>query len=130
MKVTVLSGRLTKATANSAGWDVHSSEDRLLIPNEVVTVSTGLRVRMEGCWALVLDRSGLASKWGVSRRAGVIDPDYDKEWRVVMTNEGKEAYQIRKGDRIAQAVFIPISRVEVVGEQVVESDTQRVGGIG
>jgi dUTP pyrophosphatase len=128
MKVTLLSGKLTKATPLSACYDVYAAQDALLTPNSVTVVGTGLRTKMEGCFALLLDRSGLAAKYGVSRRAGVIDTDYDQEWKVVLVHEGKEAYQVRAGDRICQCLFLPIQQVKVVGGEVKE--VERVGGFG
>ena len=130
MKVTVLTGRLTRSTAASVGYDIYSEWDVLIPPQECRVVGTGLRTKMEGCFALLQDRSGLAAKFKVSRRAGVIDPDYADEWRVILANEGLEAYQVRKGDRIAQVLFIPLFAVEVVGDGVTESAAERSGGLG
>jgi dUTP pyrophosphatase len=85
---------------------------------------------MEGCFALICDRSGLAANWGVSRRGGVIDPDYDKEWKVILCYEGRESYCVRAGDRIAQVLFFPLNDIAVVGEGVEVLSTERTGGLG
>lgn len=128
MRVRLLSGELTRATPQSACYDVRASEDRLLVPGEVVLVPTNVKSEMEGCSAFLFDRSGLAAKYGVTRRAGVIDADYRGFWGVVMANEGKEPYQIKAGDRICQCLFVPHFDVEVVGAQVLEEVRQ--GGFG
>lgn len=128
MKVEVVSGRLVKSTPLSACYDVYASKDALLVPHVTTVVETDLRTRMEGCFGLLLDRSGLAAKWGVSRRAGVIDPDYTDFWKVVVVCESMVAYQVRAGDRICQVLFLPLSTIEVVGGEVVQ--TERVGGFG
>lgn len=130
MKVEVLQGRLTKSTQKSACYDLYSTEDVLIRPQTVAVVGTGLVTKLTGCFALMLDRSGLAAKYGVSRRAGVIDEDYPGEWKCVLVNEGQEAYQVRAGDRVAQVLFLPTVAVEVVGEGVTESAVVRTSGLG
>jgi dUTP pyrophosphatase len=67
--------------------------------------------------ALVEDRSGLAAR-GVTTLAGVIDPGYRGEIRVVMTNLGTEPVEIRAGDRIAQLRIV--ERIEASFEVVEE----------
>lgn len=130
MKVTLLSGRLNKSTAQAVGWDIYASEGRLVAPHHPVVIPTGVRTKMEGCFALIQDRSGLAAKFGVSRRAGVIDPDYDKEWGVVLVTDGVEAYQVNAGDRIGQVIFLPLYLIEVVGEGVEVLGVEREFGFG
>jgi dUTP pyrophosphatase len=130
MKVTVVEGRLTKSTVSAACWDIYSTEDVLLPPHSFAVVGTGLKTVMEGCSALILDRSGLAARYGVSRRAGVIDSDYRDEWKVVVHNEGREAYQIKRGDRIAQVLFAPHFDITVEGDGAEQLGVERVGGLG
>ncbi|MGA1984312.1 MAG: dUTP diphosphatase [Acidobacteriaceae bacterium] len=79
--------------------------------------------------ALVEDRSGLAVR-GVTTLAGVIDPGYRGELRVVMTNLGAEAVEIKAGDRIAQLRIV--ARIEAsFGEVTDLGDAARgVGGFG
>jgi dUTP pyrophosphatase len=129
MKVTVLQGELRRSTNDAAGYDLIAVEDRVLYIGCMTPVKTGVITQMEGVYGLIRDRSGLACK-GITTRAGVIDPGYDKEWGVVMMNEGDTAYTIHKGDRIAQVLFIPTSDVIVTGEGVSVSVDNRVGGFG
>jgi dUTP pyrophosphatase len=67
--------------------------------------------------ALVEDRSGLAVR-GVTTLAGVIDPGYRGELRVVMTNLGAGAVEIKAGDRIAQLRIV--ERIAATFEEVAE----------
>jgi len=67
--------------------------------------------------ALVEDRSGLAVR-GVTTLAGVIDPGYRGELRVVMTNLGTQPVEIKAGDRIAQLRIV--ERIEAAFEEVAE----------
>jgi dUTP pyrophosphatase len=67
--------------------------------------------------ALVEDRSGLAVR-GVTTLAGVIDPGYRGELKVVMTNLSAAAVEIKAGDRIAQLRIV--RRIEAEFEEVGE----------
>jgi dUTP pyrophosphatase len=67
--------------------------------------------------ALVEDRSGLAVR-GVTTLAGVIDPGYRGELKVVMTNLGAGPVEINAGDRIAQLRIV--ERIEAAFEEVAE----------
>jgi dUTP pyrophosphatase len=67
--------------------------------------------------ALVEDRSGLAMK-GITTLAGVIDPGYRGEIKIVMTNLTAEPFAIAVGDRIAQLRIV--QRIEATFEEVLE----------
>ena len=93
-------------------------------------VATGIALEFPSTHgALVEDRSGLAVR-GVTTLAGVIDPGYRGEIRVVMTNLGTEPVEIKAGDRIAQLRVV--ERIEASFEVVEElGDAARgVGGFG
>ena len=79
--------------------------------------------------ALVEDRSGLAVR-GVTTLAGVIDPGYRGEIRVVMTNLGAAPVEIKAGDRIAQLRIV--QRIEAAFEEVAElgEAARGAGGFG
>jgi dUTP diphosphatase len=79
--------------------------------------------------ALVEDRSGLALR-GVTTLAGVIDPGYRGEIRVVMTNLGAAPIEIKAGDRIAQLRIV--QRIEASFEEVAElgEAARGAGGFG
>lgn len=79
--------------------------------------------------ALVEDRSGLAVR-GVTTLAGVIDPGYRGELKVVMTNLSAVPVEINVGDRIAQLRIV--QRIEAAFEEVEEhgQTTRGVGGFG
>jgi dUTP pyrophosphatase len=79
--------------------------------------------------ALVEDRSGLAVR-GVTTLAGVIDPGYRGEIKVVLTNLGAAAVEISIGDRIAQLRIV--QRIEASFEEVEElgEAARGIGGFG
>jgi len=67
--------------------------------------------------ALVEDRSGLALR-GLTTLAGVIDPGYRGEVKIVLTNLNAESVQIAAGDRIAQLRIV--QRIEATFEEVAD----------
>jgi dUTP pyrophosphatase len=79
--------------------------------------------------ALVEDRSGLAVR-GVTTLAGVIDPGYRGELKVVMTNLSAAPVEIKPGDRIAQLRIV--QRIEAGFEEVAElgEAARGAGGFG
>jgi len=117
----------------SAGMDLRSAEEKVLLPGERALVKTGIRLEIpEGYEAQVRPRSGLALKHGITvlNAPGTIDADYRGEVGVILINLGSEPFEIKKGDRIAQLVFAPHARA--VFEEVFSLDnTERsTGGFG
>jgi len=110
-----------------AGLDLYSVEEVVLNPGEYKAVPTGVAVQIpEGHFGLIKDRSGLALKNALHCLAGVVDPNYRGEIKVVLINLGKEPVRLEKHTRIAQLLVIPYAAVEV--EEVEElSDTERGG---
>jgi len=99
-------------------------------PGSTQAVATGIALEFPSTHgALVEDRSGLAAK-GVTTLAGVIDPGYRGEIRVVMTNLNATPVEIKVGDRIAQLRIV--QRIEAAFEEVAElGDAARgAGGFG
>lgn len=97
----------SKATEGSIGLDLHSVEPYIVLPGQRVVVSTGLRVSLpQGTYGRIAPRSGLAVKHGLDVGAGVIDPDYTGELRVVLFNhDSMNPFVIRPGWRIAQLII-------------------------
>src|SRR6185436_6306020 len=98
---------------NDAGFDLPSRVDLILAPGERATIPTGIALAIPSGFAgFVLPRSGLASRHGIAlvNSPGLIDSGYRGEIQVVIINtDRQEAFQISRGDRIAQLV---IQRVE------------------
>lgn len=94
--------------------DLHATEDVALEPGLPAAVPTGLAIELPpGYEAQVRPRSGLALRHAITvpNSPATIDPGYRGEVRVILLNLGREVYQVRKGDRIAQMV---IGRYEAV----------------
>jgi dUTP diphosphatase len=104
--------------------DVSAAEPVILAAGETKAVGTGLAFEFPPEFgALVEDRSGLALK-GITTLAGVIDPGYRGELKVVMTNVGSHPFNIQPGDRIAQLRIV--RRIEAEFTEVESlAETQR-----
>ena len=104
--------------------DLSAAESVSLAAGETKAVGTGLAFEFPPEFgALVEDRSGLALK-GITTLAGVIDPGYRGELKVVMTNVGSHLFKIQPGDRIAQLRIV--RRIEAEFTEVESlSETQR-----
>lgn len=121
------------ATAHpgDAGLDLAAAEAAHLGPGERWRVRTGLAIEVpEGHAGLVLPRSGLALKHGISlvNAPGLIDPGYRGEIGVLLLNtDPAEVFRIEPGDRIAQLLIVPFveASVEIVEEL---DETERGGG--
>jgi dUTP pyrophosphatase len=108
--------------------DLYASEAATLDPGATVAVGTGIALEFPSTHgALVEDRSGLAMR-GVTTLAGVIDPGYRGEIRVVMTNLSGAAVEIKAGDRIAQLRIV--ERIEARFEEVTELEEAPRGAAG
>ena len=89
-------------------------------------VSTGIRVAIPpSYYGRLAPRSGLALKHGIDVGAGVIDADYRGDVKVLLFNFGTEAFQVRKGDRIAQLIVEKISPDETMTVVDALDDTVR-----
>ena len=116
------------AHSGDAGMDIYSVENITIAPGKRALVSTGITTEIpEGYVALIWDKSGLAAKSGIKTMAGVIDCHYRGEWKIVLFNTSENNYEVKKGEKIAQALIQPVASPEI--EEVSElSDTSRGEG--
>lgn len=118
-----------RATAGAVGYDLFSTDSYVVLPGRRVVVSTGVAVSLPpGCYGRIAPRSGLAVKHGLDTLAGVVDPDYTGEVKVVLQNLDPQPFVIRPGYRIAQLILeqcVTPEVVEVPGECTALNDTSR-----
>lgn len=112
-----------QAHDDDAGYDLCANEDAVLAPGGGrALIPTGLAVAIPpGYGGFVLPRSGLALEHGVTvlNGPGLIDPQYRGEVKVLLVNTDRhDAYEVHRGDRIAQLVIHAVAYVEW---QVVDS---------
>jgi dUTP pyrophosphatase len=104
-----------------------------LEPSDRALVPTGLVIELpQGYEAQVRPRSGLALKHGVTvlNSPGTIDADYRGEVKALIINLGAETFLIQRGDRIAQLVISPVTRVDIVASGVLGRTERGQGGFG
>jgi dUTP pyrophosphatase len=124
----------TQAHDGDAGYDLHAAEAATIGPGERASIGTGIAVAIpEGQAGLVIPRSGLAARHGISvvNAPGLIDSGYRGEVRVLLLNtDRKEPFTVEPGDRIAQLVLVRVETEQL--EEVAELDetARGVGGFG
>jgi dUTP pyrophosphatase len=122
------------AHPGDAGADLCAAEDVELPPGGRATVGTGVAVAVpEGHAAFVHPRSGLASRHGITvvNAPGTVDAGYRGEVRVVLLNtDQREPFTVRRGDRIAQLVVQPVTRVRFLEVAELPASPRGEGGFG
>lgn len=120
-------------TSGAAGMDLRAAEAVTLKPGARHLVATGLSIALpQGFEAQVRPRSGLAVKHGVTvlNSPGTIDCDYRGEVKVPLINHGQDDFVIARGDRIAQMVIAPVTRIGWSEVEVLEETARGAGGFG
>lgn len=127
-----------RSTKNSAGYDVEAAEDCIIPafkPGQKPTlVKTGIKAYMESDEVLILaNRSSNPGKKGLilANSIGVVDSDYyenpDNDGHIMYAffNFKAEDIEIKKGDRIGQAIF---QKYLVTDNDIAQGE--RTGGFG
>lgn len=129
-------GMPERAHLGDAGYDLRSVERADLAPGARALVRTGISIAIpEGYAGLVLPRSGLAVRHGISlvNTPGLIDSGYRGEIRVPLINhDRKETFLIEEGTRIAQLVLVRAAAAFFAEVEFLESaaDGRSEGGFG
>lgn len=121
------------ASADAAGLDLRAAEAATLAPGARALIATGFAIALpQGFEAQVRPRSGLAAKHGVTvlNSPGTIDADYRGEVKVILINLGPEPFAIARGDRIAQMVVAPVTRVSLMEVTALDDTARGAGGFG
>jgi dUTP pyrophosphatase len=97
-------------------------------------VPAGVAVAIpEGYAGLVLPRSGLAARHGVTvvNAPGLVDAGYRGELTVAMLNTDPSSdYEVHRGDRIAQLVIVAVEQVRFVVVDELPASERGSGGFG
>ncbi|MEX0990743.1 MAG: dUTP diphosphatase [Actinomycetota bacterium] len=123
-----------QAQPGDVGFDLAVLEAVTLQPGERAVVPTGIAVAIpEGYAGLLLPRSGLASKRGLTlaNAPGLIDSGYRGEVQVAIVNlDPSAAVEIRAGDRIAQLVIVAVPEVRASWVDELPASARGQGGFG
>jgi dUTP pyrophosphatase len=127
----------TQGTVGAAGYDLYAAQMTLDEANNCVVVDTGLSTAFAPHHVmLIFGRSGLAMKHGIipANAVGVVDSDYRGPIKVILRSSFKTPMEIMElvqiGDRVAQAVFMPVSNATFFESEDLEASDRGVGGFG
>lgn len=121
-------------SSEAAGFDIAANEYKSIAPQEIAKIKTGLIIESpEGYFLAITARSSTPSKFGVSfpHSIGVIDRDYsgpEDEIIIQVYNFTQNRVEVKKGDRIAQGIFLPAQTVE--WDETTELRDKTRGGFG
>ena len=126
------------ATEGSAAVDlraaIEENETVTIAPGERRLIPTGLSISPEtsDVVAVIAGRSGLGVKKGVTlaNSIGVIDSDYRGEIQVCLINRGEEPFEVHRGDRIAQMMFLPVLHASFLPVDELDETARGAGGFG
>lgn len=121
------------AKPGDAGMDICAAEDITLPAFCWKAISTGIYMQLpEGYECQIRSRSGLAAKHGIQvlNSPGTIDSGYRGEVKVILKNNAYAPYDIKKGDRIAQMVFAPVTTATITEVAELSDSVRGEGGLG
>ena len=124
------------ATAASAGMDLRAAVEAplTLAPGDTALVPSGISIHLADphLCAVVLPRSGLGHRHGIvlGNGTGLIDADYQGPLLISVWNRSVEAFTLQPGDRIAQLVVLPITRVSLQVVDTFADSARGEGGFG
>ena len=143
------------AHEGDAGVDLVAVEDVIVEPGATVLVSTGLSFEIPPGYEMqIRPRSGVTLKTKLRVQLGTVDSPYRGEVKVIVDNISRDnwsnaarlldnsyahetlnkvepgSYLIRKGDRIAQAVFAPVETCNFIDADKLEETFRGAGGFG
>ena len=117
-----------------AGVDLYAAADITVRPGERALVPTGLKMAIPyGFEGQVRPKSGLALKHGITvlNTPGTVDAPYRGEVGVIVINhDPKSAYEVKKGDKIAQMVFNKVEYAVFSEVSALEATSRGAGGYG
>jgi dUTP pyrophosphatase len=138
-----------RATPNSAGLDLFSTETVTIDPGKRCLIGTGIAMALAP-WhvGFICPRSGMALRDGITilnrpmivdpdypeliilNAPGTIDPDYRGEVGIILANTGDKPYRVEAGARIAQLVIVPFASPRIVEVDALQRSKRGKGGFG
>lgn len=121
------------ASAGAAGMDVVAAETLTLRAGARAAIATGFALAIPAGWEVqVRPRSGLALNHGITclNTPGTIDSDYRGEVKIILANLGREDFEVRRGERIAQLVPAQVQRALMREVEVLDETERGAGGFG
>ena len=105
----------TIAYGDDAGYDLYSVETITILPSTCEGVNCKFMIDIpQGYFGKIYSRSGLIKRRSVVAEGGVIDSGYRGHIFVFLFNHGKDVYNVKPGDKIAQLVFMKKETVKFI----------------
>ena len=126
----------TKGTTMAGAFDIYMPEHGRVCELFPTTVALDFSAQVPpGHVALLLPRSGVGCRFGLElmNTCGVIDADYQGEWKAVLKTKGSQPYAWAAGERILQFLVVPVANVTLeLGDplQVTERSHDGFGSTG
>jgi dUTP diphosphatase len=124
------------SSPGAAAFDLAAAEDVEIPPGQIRLIGTGLVVKVpDQHFLAIIARSSTPLKRGlvVANSVGVIDPDYcgpKDEVKIQVLNVTGETVAVKQGDRIAQAMVLPATRVTFEEADATEPSRGGFGSTG
>lgn len=123
----------TRANEFDSGLDLYASEDVTVKAGKTLIIPTDIAIELPlGYEAQVRPRSGMSVKTKLRVVLGTIDHTYHDRIGIIADNIGTQPYEVKKGDRVAQLVIVPVvyPTAREVKEFSYESDRGGFGSTG
>ena len=133
MNNTIVSYNIIDSLKEDAGFDLKSSENRIIEEGETVVIGTNISINIpKDHFIAICSRSGLAAKHSivVLNAPGIIDSGYTGEIKVILHNHSKIPFKISVGMRIAQAILMKCKPFELVKTSTVKLSSRGSNGLG
>ncbi|GBN98214.1 hypothetical protein AVEN_149174-1 [Araneus ventricosus] len=115
-------------TAGSVGYDLRTPISFSIEPESSIKINVGIAFEIdEDCnfYPQIFDKSSVAANYNVNAKGGVIDIDYRGSIIVALVNHSKMVVNFKRGDGIAQLVFLNYTKCKLLEVEFVKVDTER-----
>ena len=123
-----------KPNREDAGYDLYAAEDKEILPKNNAIISLDLRIAIpRGFFGKIFSRSGLCLNHKITAEAGVMNSGFRGIVQVLLFNHTDKTFYAKKGDRIAQIIFlekfdVKFERVEHEG--LLQKSERNMNGFG
>ena len=121
------------AHIGDSGADLFSYGAHIIEPGKQALVSTGICIAIPyGYEGQIRPRSGLAKNYmiSVTNTPGTIDSGYRGEMSILLINHGEKSYEVKKGDKIAQIIFVKVEKAKLKVVDTLDETLRGEGGFG
>ncbi len=119
-----------KARSGDAAYDLYATDHHSISPYSQTAIPTGIKMAIpQNHVGLIWDKSGLASE-GITTMGGVIDSSYRGEIKVVIKNLSEDMFNIVPGQKIAQIIIQPLSKLSIKEDKINDITERGANGFG